>query len=161
MKQAMINYIKHEKNDELYTPKEAIYPILKYLDKNKTYWECTDFGESNIRKILVENGFKVIATKKEEIDLASNYLITLRNRCGVSPVVVMQTNRGATSMDRRKEGLSEFKLEDLKESGTPADDSNVVLAIFNPSREKLASYRGYKVAKGLERYIKIYNLLKK
>lgn len=68
MKQAMIDYMKKEKNDELYTPREAIYPILKYLDKNKTYWECTDFGESNIRKILVENGFKVIATKKEEID---------------------------------------------------------------------------------------------
>ena len=26
----------------------------------------------------------------------------------------MQTNRGATSMDRRKEGLSEFKLEDWR-----------------------------------------------
>ena len=68
MKQAMIDYMKKEKNDELYTPEEAIYPILKYLDKNKTYWECTDFGESNIRKILVEHGFKVIATKKEEFD---------------------------------------------------------------------------------------------
>lgn len=68
MKQAMISYIKNEKNDERYTPKEAIYPILKYLNKNKTYWECTDFGDSNIRKVLVENGFKVIATKREEVD---------------------------------------------------------------------------------------------
>ncbi len=39
----MINYIKQEKNDELYTPEQAIYPILKYLDKNKIYWECTDY----------------------------------------------------------------------------------------------------------------------
>lgn len=68
MKQAMINYTKNVKNDELYTPKEAIEPILKYLDKDKIYWECTDFGDSNIRKVLVKNGFKVIATKKEEID---------------------------------------------------------------------------------------------
>ena len=68
MKQAMINYIKQEKNDELYTPKEAIYPILKYLDKTKTYWECTDFGESNITKILKENGFKVISTNKDQIN---------------------------------------------------------------------------------------------
>ena len=68
MKQAMINYMKNEKNDELYTPKEAILPILKYLDKSKIYWECTDFGNSNIRKVLVENGFKVIATRKEEFD---------------------------------------------------------------------------------------------
>lgn len=68
MKKAMINYIKSPKNDELYTPREAVYPILKYLDKSKIYWECTDFGNSNIRKVLVENGFNVIATRKEEFD---------------------------------------------------------------------------------------------
>lgn len=68
MKQAMINYMQNEKNDELYTPNEAIYPILKYLDKDKIYWECTDFGDSNITKVLVENGFKVIATRKEKFD---------------------------------------------------------------------------------------------
>ena len=60
--------MKQEKNDELYTPKEAILPILKYLDKSKTYWECTDFGGSNITKILKENGFKVINTNKVELD---------------------------------------------------------------------------------------------
>ena len=68
MIQAMINYMKKEKEDEFYTPKEAIEPILKYLDKDKLYWECTDFGNSNIRKVLVENGYKIIATRKEEFD---------------------------------------------------------------------------------------------
>ena len=68
MKQAMINYMQQEKNDELYTPNEAIIPILKYLDYNLIYWECTDFGESNITKVLKENGFKVIHTSKREID---------------------------------------------------------------------------------------------
>ena len=68
MKQAMIDYVKNTKNDEYYTPREAVYPLLKYLDKSKIYWECTDFGDSNITKVLVENGFKVIATRKEEFD---------------------------------------------------------------------------------------------
>ena len=68
MKQAMVNYMQQEKNDELYTPDEAIVPILKYLDKEKIYWECTDFGESNITKVLRENGFKAIHTSKNEID---------------------------------------------------------------------------------------------
>ena len=68
MKQTMINYINKEKYDELYTPEEAIYPILKYLDKSKVYWECTDFGESNITKVLRENGFKAVNTSKVEID---------------------------------------------------------------------------------------------
>lgn len=56
MKQAMLEYMKKPKNDELYTPDEAVIPILKYLDKNKTYWECTDFGESNITKVLKLGG---------------------------------------------------------------------------------------------------------
>ena len=72
MKQAMINYMQQEKNDELYTPEEAIYPILKYLDKSKIYWECTDFGESNITKILKENGFKVVSTNKDELDFLND-----------------------------------------------------------------------------------------
>lgn len=35
MKQAMINYIQNEKNDELYTPLNAIIPLLKYLPDDK------------------------------------------------------------------------------------------------------------------------------
>jgi len=62
MKKAMINYMKNPKNDELYTPDEAIYPLLKYLPKNKIIWECTDYGESNITKILKEYGYEVIGT---------------------------------------------------------------------------------------------------
>ncbi len=69
MKQAMINYIKNEKNDELYTPDYAVIPILKYireyansLDHNINIWECTDFGKSNITKILKNEGYNVIST---------------------------------------------------------------------------------------------------
>lgn len=68
MKQAMIDYMQKPKNDELYTPDEAIEPILKYLDKDKVYWEPTDFGGSNITKVLKMGGYKVIATNKEELD---------------------------------------------------------------------------------------------
>ena len=62
MKQAMINYIQSVKNDELYTPCEAIYPLLKYLPKNKIIWECTDFGSSKITEILKKNDYKVITS---------------------------------------------------------------------------------------------------
>jgi len=64
MKQAMINYIKNPKNDELYTPEYAVYPLLPYLEKfkNKIFWECTDFGESNITKVLKDNGFSVVTS---------------------------------------------------------------------------------------------------
>jgi len=76
VKKAMIEYIKKERYDEFYTPPEAIYPILKYLPKDKIYWECTDYGNSNITKILKENGYKVIST---HISKGFNFLIDKPN----------------------------------------------------------------------------------
>ena len=89
-------------------------------------------------------------SKKEEIDLASNYLVTFRNRCKVSPIVIMQSNRTGMSMDRRNANMIEPQLEDIKDSGGPSEDAEIVLAVFYPHREKMATYRGYKIAKCLE-----------
>lgn len=71
-KRSMISYIKNEKYDEFYTPEYAVKPLLKYLPKDKLIWECTDFGKSNITKILKENGYKVVSTNKKEIDFLND-----------------------------------------------------------------------------------------
>ena len=68
MKKAMIDYIKRGYFDELYTPEYAIKPLIKYLPKNVIIWECTDYGKSNITKVLRNNGYKVVNTNKKEID---------------------------------------------------------------------------------------------
>lgn len=68
MKKTMIDYIKRGCFDELYTPEYAIKPLIKYLPKNVVIWECTDYGKSNITKILRNNGYKVVNTNKKEID---------------------------------------------------------------------------------------------
>ena len=98
-------------------------------------------------------------TLKEEMDLISSYLVTLRNMCKISPLVIMQVNRNSTSMDRRKEGLSNIGLNDAKDSGSPIQDSEVVLALFSPYREKLSTYRGYDI-KQLENNFRIITCLK-
>lgn len=82
---------------------------------------------------------------KEEMDLISSYLVTLRNMCKISPLVIMQVNRNSTSIDRRKEGLSNISLNDAKDSGSPVQDSEIVLSLFSPHREKLSTYRGYDI----------------
>lgn len=66
MKKAMIDYMKNPIFDDLYTPEYAIKPLLKYIPKNITVWECCDFGGSKITKLLKEHGCKVISTDKEE-----------------------------------------------------------------------------------------------
>ena len=72
MKKAMIDYMQNIKKDELYTPEYAIKPLLKYLPKNVVIWECTDFGSSNITKVLNENEYKVITTHKNNFDFLND-----------------------------------------------------------------------------------------
>lgn len=66
MKKALINYIKKEKLDDCYTPAYAIKPLLKYIPKGITVWECCDFGGSEITRVLKEYGCKVISTGQKE-----------------------------------------------------------------------------------------------
>lgn len=68
--------------------------------------------------------------------------------------MLMQQNRDSTSMDRRKADLSEPGLNDIKSTGNVGQDSDVVIQLFYPFREKLATYRGYKILGdyGLGRY---------
>ena len=42
----------------------------------------------------------------------------------------MQQNRESSSMDRRKAELSEPGLNDIKDSGAPSQDSDIVIQLF-------------------------------
>ena len=46
-------------NDEFYTPRYAVLPILKYLKKNSKVWCPFDTEDSNFVKILKEQGHRV------------------------------------------------------------------------------------------------------
>lgn len=84
-------------------------------------------------------------TKKEEIDLCSAYCVRFREVCGVSIDFLMQENRNAGSVDRRKMELSESTAEDIKESGNAYNDCNICIAVYYPLKYQLRSYRGYRV----------------
>lgn len=49
-------------NDEFYTPKFAIKPILKYLKPNSNIWCPFDTKESNYVKLFTETGHDVLCT---------------------------------------------------------------------------------------------------
>ena len=57
----------------------------------------------------------------------------------------MQQNRESSSMDRRKAELTEPSMNDSRDSGNVIQDSDIVLALYSPLKDKLTSYRGYKV----------------
>lgn len=82
---------------------------------------------------------------KAEIDLASKMLVTLRERCGISPVVIQQANREQGNIERFKQGKSAFTINDAKDSGNTVQDCNIMLALYNPNRDALKTYRKYNI----------------
>lgn len=66
MKKALINYVQNPKNDELYTPRYAIEPLMKYIPSDFKVWEPTDFGYSEITKAFLENGNDVVSSHINE-----------------------------------------------------------------------------------------------
>ncbi len=132
---------KEEGNRKIYIPNDPDVVTLVVID--------------HLSLVRPKNG----RTLKQEMDLISSYLVTLRNRCKISPLVIMQANRESSSMDRRREGLSNLTINDTKDSGAPAQDSEIIVSIFNPFREKLSSYRGYDI-KQLESNFRVITVLK-
>lgn len=72
--------------------------------------------------------------KKENIDKMSQYLIELRNKLKISPVIVNQFNRSIDSSDRHKLQMVVPKLGDFSDSASTQQDANIVLALFHPYR---------------------------
>ena len=82
---------------------------------------------------------------KSEIDLASKMLVTLRERCGISPVVIQQANREQGNIERFKQGKSAFTQNDAKDSGNTVQDCNIMIALYNPSKDALKTYKKYNI----------------
>lgn len=51
--------------DDLYTPLEAIKPLLPYLPTSGIAWECCDSGVSKITSELNNCGLRVVSTDKK------------------------------------------------------------------------------------------------
>lgn len=97
-------------------------------------------------------------TLKQEMDLTSKYLYSLKNRCGISPIVIQQMNRGIQSMDRRREGMVIPLTSDLKDTNSTVEDAEIILAIFSPEKAKLNSHREYNIQALGDRFRSIFVL---
>lgn len=60
-------------------------------------------------------------------------------------MILQQLNRQSGSMDRRKANMQLPEIQDLKGTGGVAEASDVVIAIFNPARQKVADWEGYNI----------------
>ena len=134
----------------------TVYAILK-----KRLEEIGHFVESDTKMTYVPNNPNLIYTVvidhiglirprqgntlKQEIDDLSAYLVTLREKCRISPVVVQQANREQGNIERFKQGKSAFTINDAKDSGNTVQDCNIMIALYNPHRDGLKTYKNYDI----------------
>jgi hypothetical protein len=86
-------------------------------------------------------------SKKEMIDLLSEYIRALRDTYGFSVIVVSQFNRGMADTTRRTKIAMTPEPEDFKDSGNTFEDCDICLGLFNPYRYGMIDYLGYDIMK--------------
>ena len=102
---------------------DSLYAIL--CDRLE---QCGEFVETETRKMYIPHNptltYVVVLdhiglvrpkagrTIKQEIDLVSSYLVTLREMCGISPVVIQQANREQANQARLQAGMTAFSMND-------------------------------------------------
>lgn len=123
---------------------------IEQIDKyNKRY---VPHDENTITLVVIDHigllkAIKDYPNKKALIDKMSDELRYARDFYGFSPVVVSQFNRDISNPIRIKNGDVEPQLEDFKDSACTQEDADIVMALFDPMRYKVADPSGYDLAK--------------
>lgn len=142
--------------DKVLNAEKMYAKIMEELEKRGK------FEETDSRKIYIPNNPNLIFSimidhislavpsngrdLKREIDTITAYLVRLRNVARVSPVIIQQINRDASSMDRRKQGMSDIRMSDAADSADPSKATEIMIGIFSPHKERLKNYSGYDIA---------------
>ena len=144
---------------------DSFYAEMMELHKKLGVFHKTDDGKRTIYTPNDPNQLLIVVidhlllvspqkgrTKKEEMDLISTYCVRFRELCQTSFEIIMQENRNATNMDRRKAGMEEPTVDDLQQTGEPLQACDICIALFSPFRTQLKNYRNYRIVDSEEGY---------
>lgn len=106
--------------------------IVGYQENNPN--KFTICITDHVRKCIIERKF----TMKQNIDKWLEYSTILVNRCSFTVVNILHSNRNVSNVDRLKmHGESIFPTaDDIKDTGNLAEESTILMTLFNPSDEK-------------------------
>ena len=134
------------------TTKDAVYTDeLGVLQKTKAFdsYQPNDPEEyvfvviDTINLIDTERNYN----KKQSMDKLSEYLVTLRNRYHISPVVIQQQSVEGESTESVKLNKVRPSIGNLGDSKYMGRDANLVLGLFSPYKFEIQSYMGYDISK--------------
>ena len=93
--------------------------------------KITMIGEDHLGLTKQEKG---MSSKKEAIDKVSEYNQYFRDFFGYTPLPVSQLTRNLNNPIYQKMDSFEPTIDDIKESGRPGEDSDIVCSVFEPLR---------------------------
>lgn len=145
-------------DDGIMNSKSFYFKVMKFLKENGTFVDedhpSHGYTPYNPEKTILFIGDHLNlarastgSTKKAEIDGISDWCVKFRNWTNCSFLWIMQANRTGTQMARVTQGYNEPRIEDIMDSSVPGFDAETVLAVYNPFKDKLATYRGYDIKK--------------
>lgn len=116
---------------DYYTPNDPDEYVLLFVD--------------HVSLLSTEKGLK--DEVKYAIDKLSEYCVVLRNRYGVSPVLIQQQAADRESLDAFKQNKLRPTQQGLGDSKYTARDCNCLLGLFSPFRHELPEYKKYDITK--------------
>ncbi len=116
-----------------------------YIDNDPNLVTLIIIDHVSLLKAEIREGIRY-GSSKEIIDLASGDCRRFRDLYKFSVINVTQLNRDIANPMRIKAGNVSVQLEDIKNSGNGAEDSDIVLGIFDPARYKVPDVAGYDMA---------------
>lgn len=121
--------IKEVNKFDYYTPNDPDEYVLVFVD--------------HVSLLQPESGL----TEKSKIDKLSEYCVILRNKYGVSPVLIQQQAADRESLDAFKENKLRPTQQGLADSKYTARDCNCLLGLFSPFRHEIPEYKKYDITK--------------
>jgi len=125
-------------------------------DKDKNDKSMDNILESRTYKAAHENHIVLVITDhigilapegensqtKPKIDKFSRTMREARDIYGFSPVIIQQLNRNLSDVQRQKLGELAPKLSDFADSSQTQQDSDVIIALFDPYRHAIGDLQG-------------------
>jgi len=120
---------------------EPIMRFDKYTpNKDNVYWLIII---DHIALLREERGFNT----KQNIDKMSQYLVSMRNNFGATPVVIQQLTFDTDNDERFKSNRLTPTLKDFGDSKYTTRDANVIMTLYSPYRHGITQFEGYDITK--------------
>lgn len=129
------------------------FALRAFTEKFGTYEQVSDTEE----RYIPNDPNQYIITICDHIGLINNNPIKLgidqtvksfihyRNLANITGILVQQLNRNFKAVDRKLNGMEMIQLNDFSDSSSPVQGAELVLAIYDPYREKQGMCKGYDI----------------